>query len=82
MTQSDNTPPGAGNEYCFDLSFFPKVAVGSPFANNNATVATAVRGDQAAALSNCSAPYRDAVVVTRAAETGAGAEVTFDVFFE
>ena len=29
---------GQPNEYCFDLTFKPKVAVGSPFINNNAVV--------------------------------------------
>ena len=63
MVQSDDTLPGAGNEYLLRSFFFPKVAVGSPFANNNnARVATAVRGDNTVALSSCSVPYRDAVM--------------------
>jgi hypothetical protein len=39
------TIQGSDARYCFDLTFKPNVAVGSPFINNNAVVATATPPD-------------------------------------
>ena len=74
------TVEGFDSRYCFDLTFKPKVAVGSPFINNNATVATATPPDNFSSL-GCPAGYRDAAVRTFAANTSAEEAVSFKIMF-
>jgi hypothetical protein len=74
----------AGSLYCFDLSFTPKLAVGSPFLTN-AIVATSVRADYdstAATIPGCPASHSTAAAVVR--DTGAVAhdDVSFSLIFE
>jgi hypothetical protein len=63
VTPSGSNPLGPNdtdNLYCFNLKFDdPKAAVGSPFINNNATIATTT-----GAVSPCPEHYRDAAVRT------------------
>ena len=72
-------PMGAANKFCFDLRFTPKAVVGSPYAANNAVVATALAGDTV--MNECPHGFRDALVRTYAANTGADAAVSFSVVF-
>ena len=73
------TAPNEGR-YCFDLTFVPNVVVGSPFINNNATIATATPPD--AFNIACPAGYRDAAVRTYAANTSAEvSDVSFKIMF-
>ena len=66
--------------YCFDLTFKAKVAVGSPFLFNNATVATATGSDPG--VSSCPEGFRDAVATTYAANTGTNLnDVSFKIVF-
>ena len=66
--------------YCFDLTFRAKVAVGSAFLFNNATVATATGSDPG--VSSCPEGYRDAVATTYAANTSANLnDVSFKIVF-
>ena len=61
-----NKPTG----YCFDLTFTPKAAVGSPHFNNNAVIATATPDNTPKALPNdivddqCDPPHDYAVAKT------------------
>jgi hypothetical protein len=71
--------PGSPYRYCFDLTFTPKVVVGSPFISNNATVATATPPDPF--VSDCPEGYRDAAVNTYAANTSTGTPVGFKIMF-
>lgn len=65
--------------YCFDLTFVPNVVVGSPFINNNATVATATPPDN---FTGCPEGYRDAAVRTYAANTSEPvSDVSFKIMF-
>lgn len=73
------TIPGLPYRYCFDLTFTPKVVVGSPFISNNATVATATPPDPF--VSDCPEGYRDAAVNTYAANTSTGTPVSFKIMF-
>lgn len=63
VTPSGSNPVDArfpNNLYCFDLQFDdPKAAVGSPFINNNATIATTI-----GPISQCPETHRDAAVRT------------------
>ena len=72
------TAPTSGR-YCFDLTFVPNVVVGSPFINNNATVATATPPDTFNIA--CSAGYRDAAVRTYAADDSSEVSVSFKIMF-
>lgn len=72
---------GETSLYCFDLTFTPQAAVGSPFFTNNATVAT-VTPPNAALSNSCPAGHRDAAVQTFAAESGSSAPINFQVVFE
>lgn len=66
--------------YCFDLAFVPKVAVGSPFTNNNAVVATATPPETS--FARCPEGYRDAAAKTYAANTSAEvSDVAFQIVF-
>ena len=67
------------NRYCFDLTFKPKVVVGSPFLTNNATVATGTPPDNA--VSECPEGYRDAAVRTYAANDSSPTPVNFKIMF-
>jgi len=61
-------PMGQTYLYCFDLTFRPKIAVGSPFFVNAADVATSTQPDgQPTPLNGgCSSDYRDAPAKTYA----------------
>ena len=68
------------NLYCFDLSFTPDAAVGSPFFANSAVVAT-VTPPNAALSNSCPATHQDAAVRTFASEDGSAAPINFQVVF-
>ena len=74
-------PEGESNTnlYCFDLTFTPDIAVGSPFINNSAVVATATRSDEIPGA--CPAPNRDAAARTYASEDGSAAPSNFHIAF-
>lgn len=74
------TVEGFNSRYCFDLIIRPKVAVGSPFINNNATVATATPPDNFSGI-GCPEGRRDAVVRTFAANTSEETPVSFKIMF-
>ena len=81
---TDNSVDDA-NIYCFDLTFTPKVAVGSPHINNSAVVATAT--PSANWFSNpipaaCPSTHRDAAAKTYGSDTGAAAPINFQIMFE
>ena len=79
VNDSVKTAPTEGR-YCFDLTFVPNVVVGSPFINNNATVATATLPD--AFNIACPEGYRDAAVRTYAANTSAEiSDVSVNIMF-
>ena len=63
---------------CFDLTFTPNVAGGSPFINNAAIVATATPPDNL--NQNCPEGYRDAAVRTYA-NAGTETPVSFKIIF-
>jgi hypothetical protein len=73
------TDAGGPGRYCFDLTFTPNVAVGSPFINNSAVVATATPPDNF----NIPRPegYRDAAVRTYASQDGSPVPVSFKIMF-
>jgi hypothetical protein len=73
-------PEGQTSVYCFDLTFTPKTAVGSPHVNNSAVVATVTPPN--AALSACPATYQDAMVKTYGSSTGTAAPINFQIVFE
>jgi hypothetical protein len=73
-----NPDPGAANKFCFDLNFAPTAVVGSPYAANNAVVATALRDDSE--TNACPFGF-DALVRTFAANTGTDTPVSFSVVF-
>ena len=72
------------NEYCFDLAFKPKVAVASPFVNNDAVVGTWTRPDAAVGfgcpLRADGLPWDAAAQVFAADDTGA-AQTGFKIVF-
>jgi hypothetical protein len=74
-------PEGESNTnlYCFDLTFTPDIAVGSPFINNSAVVATETRSNTIPAA--CPVPNRDAAVKTYASEDGSAAPINFHIVF-
>jgi hypothetical protein len=76
-------PSGAAsNLYCFDLSFTPKTAVGSPFINNSAVIAI-VTPPNSTLTSSCAEPHRDAAVRIYGSSTGEAAnDVNFQIVFE
>ncbi len=79
------TPTGKPNVYCFDLTFAPNAAVGSPHPNNNAVVATWTQTNASASDSvdvECDPPHDDAVARTFAADTGDPAAINFQIVFE
>jgi hypothetical protein len=55
-------PTNAQNRYCFDLTFTPSGAVGSPYLTNAAVVSTVTPPNDA--LGSCPPGYRDAAVAT------------------
>ena len=61
-------PEGQTAVYCFDLTFTPIAAVGSPHVNNGAVVATGtpnrIRPSNSPIPSSCPINYRDAAVKT------------------
>jgi hypothetical protein len=73
-------PEGQTSVYCFDLTFTPKTAVGSPHVNNSAVVATVTPPN--AALSACPATYQDAMVKTYGSSTGTDVPINFQIVFE
>jgi hypothetical protein len=67
------------SEYCFDLTFVPKVAVASAHFNNNATVGTILG---TGVPSTCPTGFKDAAAKTYAANTGVpNSEVNFRIIF-
>lgn len=70
---------GTTNVYCFDLTFTPKVAVGSPFLFNSAVVATTTAPNPA--LTTCPEGYRDAAAKTFASSTSNDAAINFTIIF-
>jgi len=66
-------PTGKTSIYCFDLTFTPKTAVGSPHPNNSAVVATgtnSVSSSSDIVDNECDAPHDDAVARTYDSNTG------------
>lgn len=74
------TSPGqyVPSRVCFDLAFVPDVAVGSPFINNAAIVATATPPDNF--NQNCPEGFRDAAVRTYS-NAGVEEPVSFKIMF-
>jgi hypothetical protein len=72
---------GAGGRvYCFDLAFVPKVAAGSAFFTNNATVAVWLP-DQSGGT-GCPETHRDAAARTLAGNTSEQrADINFNIIF-
>ncbi len=72
-------PEGKTSVYCFDLTFTPTAAVGSPHFNNSAVVAAAtpnlVSSFNDVVRNNCPTTHRDAAVKTHPEE------VNFQVVF-
>ena len=72
---------GAARVYCFDLAFVPKVAAGSAYFNNNATVAVWLSG-QGGKPASCTSPHADAAARTYAANTSEQrADINFNIIF-
>src|SRR5688572_29362911 len=72
---------GPTRVYCFDLSFVPKVAAGSAFFNNNATIAVWLSG-QDGRPAGCTDPHTDAAARTLAGNTSDQAgDVNFTIIF-
>ena len=67
--------------YCFDLAFDPEVAVASPFANNNAIVATSVGHDFGTTVSGCPSPLNDAKAIVRDTANAEHGDVRFSIMF-
>lgn len=74
-------PEGETSVYCFDLTFTPKTAVGSPFLFNSAVVAT-VTPPNAALTSTCPPTHDDAAAQTYGSSTGTDAAINFQIVFE
>jgi len=74
-------PAGETGLYCFDLTFTPKTAIGSPFLFNSAVVATATPPN-AALPGQCPSTHRDAAAQTYGSSTGTDAAINFQVVFE
>ena len=72
-------PEDNDNLYCFSLTFTPRVAVGSPFINNSAVVATATLPNEIP--SACPQGFRDAAARTYASQTGTAAAINFMIIF-
>jgi hypothetical protein len=73
---------GQTGVYCFDLTFRPKVAVGSPFTNNAAFVTTSTYPDDGVSpRDNCPVGYRDLAVKIFGSDAQPAAAVPFDVVF-
>jgi hypothetical protein len=79
-------PEGKTAVYCFDLTFTPKAATGSPHFNNSGVVAMATPPTQGAATNvvaqNCPTTHRDAAAHTFGSDTGTAAAINFQVIFE
>jgi hypothetical protein len=72
---------GSTRVYCFDLSFAPKVAAGSAFFNNNATIAVWLSG-QDGRPAGCTSSLTDAAARTLAGNTSDPmADVNFNIIF-
>ena len=72
------------SRYCFDLTFTPQVAIGSPNINNNATVATVVPST-GVSLSECPEGMRDAAVKVYGSNDPNSVphnDVSFSIIFE
>ena len=67
------------NLYCFDLAFTPRIAVGSPFINNSAVIATATLANEIP--SACPQGFRDAAARTFASSDGTAAAINFMIIF-
>jgi hypothetical protein len=71
---------GTSRVYCFDLSFVPKVAAGSAYFTNNATVAVWLPGQ--GGNTGCTSPHTDAAAKTYAGNTSDPlATINFNIIF-
>jgi hypothetical protein len=71
---------GSSRVYCFDLSFVPKVAAGSAFFANNATIAVWLPGQVDA--TGCPDTHADAAAKTLAGNTSDQVgDVNFNIIF-
>jgi hypothetical protein len=71
---------GTSRVYCFDLSFVPKVAAGSAYFSNNATVAVWLPGQ--GGNTGCTSPHTDAAAKTLAGNTSEQlAIINFSIIF-
>jgi len=80
-------PTGETSLYCFDLTFTPKTAVGSPHPFNSAVVGTATpdldsNPGNDVVSQECPTNYKDAVVKTYGSSTGTDAATNFQIVFE
>ena len=81
------TGPGGDAKFCFDLTFLSEVAVGSAHYNTNANVTARVPSDTTPSAPvpdpDCPVGYRDAVIITYAANTSAKIDdAIFSVMFD
>jgi hypothetical protein len=72
-------PDGQTSLYCFDLTFTPDIAVGSPHVNNSAVVATITPPNNA--LTTCPATHRDAAAKTYGSSEGDDVAINFQIMF-
>ena len=80
-------PPDETSLYCFDLTFTPKTAVGSPHPFNSAVVGTATpdldpNPGNDVVSQECPTGYKDAAVKTYGSSTGTAAAINFQIVFE
>ena len=74
------TGSGSTRVYCFDLSFVPKVAAGSAYFNNNATIAVWLPGQFG--NTGCPETHPDAAAKTLAGNTSDPVDdVSFNIIF-
>jgi hypothetical protein len=81
LTPTGGPPGPEDNLYCFDLTFDPKIAVASAFANNAGIISAADIGQGATEQGSCTAPHNDAMVRTWGSD-GGSTPVGFSVIFE
>ena len=77
-------PSGQTGVFCFDLTFVPKIAVGSPYINNAAFIATSTRPDAGSTTpldDVCPEGYRDLAVKTYGSDSQPHDQVNFNIVF-
>jgi hypothetical protein len=77
-------PSGQTGVFCFDLTFVPKIAVGSPYINNAAFIATSTQPDAGSTTpldDACPEGYRDLAVKTYGSDGQPHDQVNFYIVF-